>query len=835
MRDFVPNVGPQEDFLASTAFEAFYGGAAGGGKIQRLDAVVWTPFGPQAIGDLSPGDQVCTPDGGHARVLLTHPVQRVDLYRMTFSDGASTIVGGDHLWHAWLASTRTKAERRWPHGQERRRGRTWTTDQLIEVHRKAERNAVRGKRTYRPIIPLSEPLALTPPSPRGINPRKVPPYVLGVLLGDGTMTPRNKVVGLTTADPMIAWEVCVELGGDGIKQRSDRYWYFKRSPKLWRQLRDLGCLGYSHTKAVPRCYKLAPIADRLAILQGLLDTDGTADTRGHISFTSTSKQLALDVQWLARSLGYRATLSDGGTGSYVNHDGKRVECRDTWDVYVAGHGTHQLFRLPRKAARCRKFNGGASEPGRRLVDVQHIGKDEARCITIDHPAGLYLTDDFIVTHNSAALIIAPLRWVSFQQFRAVIFRRTWPELRRHLLREVPKFYMPLGAVQRAGGREWHFPSGAIIELASMDHPDARFRYDSAAYHFAAFDELTAFEEQQYTYLISRIRKDTNDPIPLRLRAASNPAASDVGKWALQRFAPWVYQPGQNVDEYEGPYAAPGEVLWFYRDDEESAERIVDASHPGALSRVFFPATIDDNPHIGPEYADQLRLLDPLTYAQKRYGDWMKRPAPGMFFRRDMFHIIPLAPADISLRARYWDLAATPSDKDTGAADKGPDWTAGVLQGLRKPRNQNEDHNGIVIEDVARARLGPEDVERYIVNTALADRDSYPTQVLHIIEQEPGASGKIAAHAIVKALANRRCLAKAVAPSGDKVKRARPVSAQANMGNISVLQAPWNRVLFDELEGFPFGKKDQVDSLSGGYAELALGDKKPVGPLSAYRG
>ncbi|MEE9395166.1 MAG: terminase family protein [Planctomycetota bacterium] len=420
--------------------------------------------------------------------------------------------------------------------------------------------------------------------------------------------------------------------------------------------------------------------------------------------------------------------------------------------------------------------------------------------------------------KSETLMIYPTRWIKNPKFRAIIFRRTIPELKRYLVERTPEFYRPLGGIYNRTDRKWTFPSGAVIELGAMQHVQDRFNYDSVEYQCVCFDELTTFEKTQYTYMITRMR--TTDPaLPIRLRAATNPGGPGH-EWVLERFAPWLYQPGEYEDEWEGPYASPEERMAFLK--EGDTEESVPIGTPASVTRTFFPATIDDNPSIDADYKYRLQQTDALTFAQKRYGDWMARPAPGLFFRRDMFagRYLDVCPTDAIMRVRHWDLAATadPDADPAEVADKGPDWTCGVRVCIRRNLTY-------VVEDVARARVGPDEIEGYLAATADADRAEFDgaKHVLQTIEQEPGASGKIVANSLLKAL--RGHWAKSVRPTGSKVERAKPSAGQARAGNVYMVKAPWNRVFIAEAEAFPFGKKDQIDGFSGAMGELMGASRK----------
>jgi len=342
----------------------------------------------------------------------------------------------------------------------------------------------------------------------------------------------------------------------------------------------------------------------------------------------------------------------------------------------------------------------------------------------------------------------------------------------------------------------------------MEHEYDCYNYQGAELQFVGFDELTSFTELQYEFMISVLRtvKGQTDQLPRYLRAGTNPIGPGV-EWVRRRFRFWTYKPGARVDEFDGPYAKSGEALWITRDENTGEESLSSASDPTARSRVFFPATLRDNPALAAtDYADQLRQLDPTTRRQLLDGDWMVRVQPGKFLRRAWFKIVEAAPTDVIARCRYWDRAAT---EQAGRND--PDWTVGVKMSLTLARQ-------FVIEHMVRVRAEPAEVFELVTSTARSDGK----QVVQVLEQEPGASGKMEVAHYVRSMPGYDV--RVVRPSGDKVARARPLAAQAAppASNVMVIAAPWNEALLDEFESFPGlgGHDDIVDSASGGMAWLA---------------
>lgn len=240
-----------------------------------------------------------------------------------------------------------------------------------------------------------------------------------------------------------------------------------------------------------------------------------------------------------------------------------------------------------------------------------------------------------------------------------------------------------------------------------------------------------------------------------------------------------------------------------------------------FTEIRLPAIAEDDDPLGRERGEALwpDRYDAahLGRIQKNVGSYwwsamyQGRPVPeggGMFKRSWFTHIpeIPTNPADKIKWVRYWDFAAT---EDTGKTD--PDWTVGALLGKRP--------NGtLVLADIARARKTPHGVEAMMKATARRDNEMLG-HVPVAIEQEPGASGKIAADHYIRNVLEG-FTARARKANKNKVVRADPVSAYAEAGNIEIVTAPWNDEFFHESEQFPNGAHDdQVDAVSGAYGEL----------------
>jgi len=185
------------------------------------------------------------------------------------------------------------------------------------------------------------------------------------------------------------------------------------------------------------------------------------------------------------------------------------------------------------------------------------------------------------------------------------------------------------------------------------------------------------------------------------------------------------------------------------------------------------------------------------------GQLQQRPAPreGGMFKRDWFPVVRAIPAGTRF-VRGWDLAAT-----EGAGD----WTVGVKIGRQK--------NGrFLIANVVRDRKSSAGVERLLVNTA--SQDGYDCKIS--IPQDPGQAGKAQTSYLIQQLAGYTVTAST--ESGDKVTRAGPLAAQAEAGNVDILEGDWNDAFFEEITIFPNGTKDQTDAASRAFNELVMGCK-----------
>lgn len=367
--------------------------------------------------------------------------------------------------------------------------------------------------------------------------------------------------------------------------------------------------------------------------------------------------------------------------------------------------------------------------------------------------------------KSDALLMSALQYVDVAGYSALILRRSYSDLvlPSGLMDRAREWLSPTDATWIDREKTWRFPSGATLTFGYLDTSNDKYRYQSSEFQYIAFDELTQFDESDYLYLFSRLRRLRDCNVPIRMRSATNPGGRGH-EWVKRRF--------------------------------------IDARAPG---RLFIRATLADNPHLDrAEYEHALSYLPLVERERLLHGDWDIRPA-GNLFRREWF---PVAEAEIELAGRAvraWDLASTA--QSAKASD--PDWCVGLK--LVQSGEQ------FIIADVQRFRATPEQTFQRIIQTARLDTNAVPI----LIEQEAGSAGKIIVSALQRELPGFSI--RALPVRGDKTARASLVSAAAERGRVALARGMWVEPFLAELEWFPeSGHDDQVDALTLGFNYLSRG-------------
>ncbi|MEU6622217.1 helicase-related protein [Streptomyces litmocidini] len=354
-------------------------GEVGSGKAQPLDSLVLTSVGFRRMGDMRVGDEVIVPTGETAVVDGVFPQGEREVWRILLSDGTAVECDDEHLWIVGTSGA-------WHRGQAPK----------VLTTREIRHDLLKANGSSKWYIPPAAPVDLGDGATLPLD-----PYLLGVLLGDGSFRHNLR---LSTTDAEIHDAVAMSVEPDCrltpvVGSRCDytiqlvRRAGGVRNPVI-QALRDLELWGVtSHDKFIPEQFKNATIKDRLAVLQGLLDTDGTVHQDGmSVSLCSASRSLAEDVAWLVRSLGGRARV---------------LPKKTAFNVSVALPDEYPPFRLVRKAERMRprpKYNTFR----RGIRAVEYVGRKAVQCISVAHADHAYVTDHFTVTHNTMVALRAML-------------------------------------------------------------------------------------------------------------------------------------------------------------------------------------------------------------------------------------------------------------------------------------------------------------------------------------------------------------------------------------------------------------------------------------------
>lgn len=366
------------------------------GKGSPVSTRILTPAGWSTYGEIKVGDRVIGKNGQATRVIGVYPRGELEVFRVTMNDGSSVVVDGDHLWE--VRSKEEKAEYRHP--------RVRSTRELMTNDLKKTESI--GHTRHINFIPMVEPVCFD----RDETPLPLHPYVLGILLGDGHI---RRTPAFTSADQWIVDRVDALLPkgysarphGNPVRLKESRRtasYGISRSPlngarlsnEVGRSLDRLGLVGtLSHTKFVPSIYMFATPEERLELLRGILDADGHAGAA--LEYSTASPLLADDVQFLVESLGGQVRRTTK-IPTYRNRHKEKVEGRLSHRMILTLPPETNPFALPRKADAWKApFKYG---PMRAISSIESVGRDEVVCIAVEAMDQLYVTENFIVTHNT---------------------------------------------------------------------------------------------------------------------------------------------------------------------------------------------------------------------------------------------------------------------------------------------------------------------------------------------------------------------------------------------------------------------------------------------------
>lgn len=542
-----PHPGFQTRFVQSNVDFLVGGSAMGVGKQQSISSLVLTPDGWKRMGDIHVGDLVTTPFDGNAAVTGVYPQGVKPVYKLTTADGRTCECGIEHLW-----AVRTKSGLL----SHKRSGRYESGLQVMTT-REIIGKMKNGVALY---IPLPESLEFA--EKRFV----IPPYIMGAVIGDGCLTGQGlKSTSFIISNPEqdIIDKVAALSNAHRVYVQPSSYskvFFTSKADEYKKYIVNVGLNTYSYNKFIPEEYFWGSREQRIDLLKGLFDTDGHIGKRNRFSYSTTSRRLADDIVRLCRSLGFIATINvDKRIEKYTTKDFCYRVCIQTDEIVFSSKKHRARYDANLKEYN-RKF--GRTRDHIRIESIEYVRDDECQCIVVDSPKHLYVTDDYIVTHNSMGALLMAAQHTEDSNFRMVFLRRNIGDIRAGGggTDEASRLYGDIATLKISENPRLTFPSGAFIDFTHMsDQREDKVleRVKGWQYSCIYVDEATGFEWSTIRLLMSRNRSQAKWSGKMRLTC--NPKRNH---W-LRKWVDWyVDEQGYPIPERDGV------VRYFYVNGRE---------------------------------------------------------------------------------------------------------------------------------------------------------------------------------------------------------------------------------------------------------------------------
>lgn len=365
------------------------------GKALLNCSTLYTDNGEILIQDVKVGDRIFGADGNLTNVTGVYPQGNIDIYKITLRDGRVLYCCDEHIWKVW--------------NQKKHKWQELPLKEIKKDYLSERKTSYKNSKVieYNYFIPNNLPVNYSK------NYLPIDSYFLGLWLGDGN----SRVPCITSTDPEIINYVTDYAILNNLSIRKENINYHltggmcggKSNPILIK-LRELELLENKH---IPSCYIHSSIEQRINLLQGLMDTDGSCSKKGVIEYTTTSEKLANGFYQLVRSLGIQVSVKKS-KGSYTKN-GKKINTKDKYRFNLMTD--KPVFKLKRKLERIGTYRGDKTS----IVNIEYYGKEKATCITVDNDDKLFLTDNYTVTHNSIiAASVASHKYTFYAKSECVI-------------------------------------------------------------------------------------------------------------------------------------------------------------------------------------------------------------------------------------------------------------------------------------------------------------------------------------------------------------------------------------------------------------------------------
>lgn len=366
------------------------GDQPGLGKAQPLTAKIATPNGWMTMGEMKVGQKVFGKDGRIYEVQGVFPQGTRPVYRVTLNDGFCTECDIEHLWCVRDVN-------------RRRRGHGWTIKTLSELLERGIEYSVSETRIQggrKAVLKWEIPIIAPVQYPQ----RKfvIPPYIMGLLLGDGSLCGDEICISIPDCEIETVGRITALLP-ENLKLRVNRHpacpqYFISQTGTTHKnpfkaEIERLGINVKGKDKFIPAEYLTASVEQREELLMGLMDSDGSAK-RNRITFHSCARGLVDGISELVQSLGGQAIIREYDR----SHEGKSTE----WQVNVRINRCP--FKIQRKVEEWRVATRNYAS--RYIQSIEYVGNEQVQCIKVSAPDSLYITDNYIVTHNTGQAIAA---------------------------------------------------------------------------------------------------------------------------------------------------------------------------------------------------------------------------------------------------------------------------------------------------------------------------------------------------------------------------------------------------------------------------------------------
>jgi hypothetical protein len=372
----------------------------GVGKAQPMFSKILTPNGWTTMGDIKVGDYVISRDGKPTKVNGVFPQGKRPIYSVNFNDGTKTLCDAEHLWAVNTINQRNKKTKKNGKTVYLESDNTFKTMKTIDMINSVK---VWGNRRLNYKIPVVLPVEFNSKN------LIIDPYLLGVIVGGRCIT-NNNDTHFVTKDSDIISEVNKVYPNISIKEEerevekeiNGELVLVKRSLTkvslldIKKSLIKLDLYDINNnTKFIPKDYLYSSVSDRIALLQGLVDTYGCINAH-RVEISTVSKELSINIRELVLSLGGRASISE----KFGSCDD--IICKPYYLVNFSFPDNSIIpTRLERKLV---KFKPRTKYSNNKFIEsIEYFGEEDSQCIMVENDEHLYVTDDYIVTHNTTLI------------------------------------------------------------------------------------------------------------------------------------------------------------------------------------------------------------------------------------------------------------------------------------------------------------------------------------------------------------------------------------------------------------------------------------------------